>query len=136
MDGSYTVHGRTVTSPTSHELMEVVEFSQLNVRIIAEQLTRIDSVSHIQENIVDVTYYHTIPAAFLLLLILLHTYLYKLSTCKRSKLLSSYTHCNAKLSGQTIRLYLHPINYHHFLFQLKTINKSLGCSHTGMVSVC
>ena len=45
IDGVYTVHGRTIPSPGRCELMEVVEFSQLNVRTIAEQLTKIDSVS-------------------------------------------------------------------------------------------
>lgn len=46
VDNLYTVNGRTVPSPGRHELLEMVEFSQLNVRTIAEQLTRIDAVSH------------------------------------------------------------------------------------------
>ncbi|XP_067941437.1 ral guanine nucleotide dissociation stimulator-like 1 isoform X2 [Watersipora subatra] len=43
IDGSYTVHGRLFPSPGKSELIEVVEFSQLNARTIAEQLTRIDA---------------------------------------------------------------------------------------------
>ncbi|KAF6034667.1 RALGDS [Bugula neritina] len=43
-DGRYVVHGRTLPSPSKHgELIESVEFSQLNIRTIAEQLTRIDA---------------------------------------------------------------------------------------------
>lgn len=45
-DGGYTLHGHKLSSPARHgELLEIVEFSQLNVRTIAEQLTRIDAVS-------------------------------------------------------------------------------------------
>jgi len=48
-DGRYVVHGRTLPSPSKHgELIESVEFSQLNIRTIAEQLTRIDAVSVVE----------------------------------------------------------------------------------------
>ena len=44
--GSYSLHGHKLSSPSRHsELIEIVEFPQLNVRTIAEQLTRIDAVS-------------------------------------------------------------------------------------------
>lgn len=54
-DGSYTLHGHKLSSPSRHsELIEIVEFPQLNVRTIAEQLTRIDSVSSVSSIVKNV----------------------------------------------------------------------------------
>jgi len=49
-DNGYATLGKG-KQPTSPELVEVVEFSQLNVRTIAEQLTRIDAVSFVASHI-------------------------------------------------------------------------------------
>lgn len=42
---SIDAYDSSIRSPRQPELMEIVEFSQLNVRTLAEQLTRMDSVS-------------------------------------------------------------------------------------------